>query len=129
MNTYVLKLTGNRIARNPRFKNPIFISVKTKECLAEGRKLKIDLYDSSIYTDFYYAEVVSIKNLRKVEDYNHYNHSSFFNPFLLLIFATKKKLKLVTKRNLIHKLKLKFDNGILTNRDRGTFKRITGDKK
>lgn len=125
---YVIKLIGNRNAKITRFKSPFYISICTRERLAEGRKLKINIYTGS-GVDYYFAEVAHYNKMRKVKDYCKFKIAYLHNHFVLLVADTDKRIKFIVKRNLVKKLQLKFEIGLLKGRDRGTFKKLIGNIK
>lgn len=128
MSKYILKITGNRTAKISRFDSPFYISICTRERLAEGRKLKVNIYTGS-GVDCYFAEVAHYNKMRKVKYYRKFKNAYLYNHFVLLIADTNKRLKFIVKRNLIKKLQLKFDSGSLKGKDRGTFKKLIGNIK
>ena len=64
---HVLRVIGDRTAKIPRYSDRgFFVAVTLDEKLAEGRRVRLNVYDT--YSDFYHAIVESSKAMHKVED-------------------------------------------------------------
>lgn len=109
----IIRIVGDRTAKITRYKNKgFFIAVMLPYKLAQGRFLKVNRL--SLYSDFYFGIVESVKCERKVKDYHDFSnrYSVLTDPFTVEIFENRYNKYYRLKNRLIKSIEERQLKGI-----------------
>lgn len=109
----IIRIVGDRTAKITRYKDKgFYIAVELPVKLAEGRKIKVNKF--SLYSDFYFGIVESVKYERKVKDCHNFSklYSVLTDPFTVEIFENRYNKYYRLKNRLIKSIEQKELKGI-----------------
>lgn len=110
---HILRVIGDRTAKIQRYRGRgFYVSVELNEKLAEGRKVRLNVW--GLYSDFYFAIVENGKAKRKVKEFHDYTAqpAQMTDVFTLEVFENSRSKYVRLKKRLVNSIKERELQGI-----------------